>query len=109
MPGEPDASKLRDAGGGQDARWHHLARPGRKGQAVAACFSDVDLMLIELGGRSEQVGVAPDGAAAPYAPPGGCVPGSTVYCPAAKRATAALVRTPWVTLTHASAACSTAG
>jgi len=36
-------------------------------------------------------------------------PGSTVYCPAAKRATAALVRAPWVTLTHASAACNSAG
>ena len=36
-------------------------------------------------------------------------PGSTVYCPATKRATTALVITPWVTLTHASPACSTAG
>src|SRR5689334_21256747 len=34
-------------------------------------------------------------------------PGSTVYCPAAKRATTALVSTPWVTLTPASAACTT--
>ena len=40
--------------------------------------------------------------------------GSTVYCPAAfdwftARATSALVMMPWVTLTHASPACSTAG
>ncbi len=34
---------------------------------------------------------------------------STAYCPATKRATTALVITPWVTLTHASAASSTAG
>jgi hypothetical protein len=50
----------------------------------------------------------------------GCAAGTRTRCPvdaspshgqcrAAKRATAALVRTPWVTLTHASAACSTAG
>ena len=88
------AGERATASGRQDARWHHLARPGRKVQAVAASFNDDDLMLIELVGRSEQAGVAPDGAAAPYAPPGECVPGSTVYCSAAKRATAALVRTP---------------
>jgi hypothetical protein len=36
-------------------------------------------------------------------------PESTAYCPATNRATAALVMTPWVTPTHASPACSTAG
>ena len=99
------------AGGRQDVRWDRLARPGRKVQAVAACLNAVDLMLIEQGDRAERAGVAPDGAAASHAPPAApsMRSGSSVYCPAAKRATPALVRSPWVTLTHASAACSSAG
>ena len=52
LPGEPHAAgKRATAGGRQDARWHHLARRGRKVQAVAACLNAGDVMLIELGDR----------------------------------------------------------
>ena len=44
----------------------------------------------------------------PPAPRGGAS-GPTLYRPATKRATTALVMTPWVTLVHASAARTTAG
>ena len=45
------AGERATAGGRQDARWHHLARRGRKVQAVAVCLNAGDVMLIELGDR----------------------------------------------------------
>jgi hypothetical protein len=50
MPGEAHAAgKRATAGGRQDARWHHLARHGRKVQAVAVCLNAGDVMSMELG------------------------------------------------------------
>ena len=52
LPGGAHAAGERaTAGGRQDARWHHLARHGRKVQAVAVCLNAGDVMLIGLGDR----------------------------------------------------------
>jgi hypothetical protein len=51
LGGAHAAGERATARGRQAGRWYHLARRGRRVQAVAVCLNAGEVMLIELGDR----------------------------------------------------------